>query len=655
MSKKRFTPMHKRKNRPENRPPLGKRPTLDGILTVTHSGYGFVKPLEQNGQNLQDVFIPPSGLHGALSGDTVRAAWVPGDSAKGPVGEVLEVLRNGRKELVGEVLAGRIVRPLDRSLPGEIPLAGSLKNARRGDWVKLRLVRDEKGPSAAISGLIGKAGSVKGDLDAVCTEYHLEAPYTQEEEDAAAQILPREIPREDLRKRFTVTIDPIDAKDFDDAVSVAPGKTRALLEVGVHIADVAAWAAPKSALDKGAYKRAFTAYLPGRTLPMLPKSLTARISLHENADCPAHSILFQIERATGKIVESRRCHSVVRIVRRLDYEAVQKFIDGKGAPGDWSKELQSKVRILARITGKMRELRRKTEHFLNLALPEIRVLCDENADAVSGVAAKIQRESEAIVEECMLAANSSVGQELRKIGVAGLFRIHNEPEPDKLAEFSGLMEDNFALHTGDLSNRANCLRFLAELPEGPRKPLIQNMFLRSLPRAAYSEQPGLHYGLGKNFYCHFTSPIRRYADLTCHQQLWNYDCRQRTRPAASMKALAEYISGKEENNDDAYYAASDRLKLRYLAEQMERTGENFYEGIIAKVISGGFLAEIPEIGIYGFIPRENLPPSFSRRGDRMTDGRGRREYRVGDFVYLRLSQIDMAHGSAEFRPVNRSR
>ena len=652
MSKRRFTPPHRRRQTTVRR---DNRPETTGLLKVTHSGYGFVKPDEGNGEEAQDVFVPPQFLHGALDGDRVKVAVSPGENGRGPVGEVREVVEPGRKEFVGEVLAGRVVRPLDRSLPEELPIAGGLKGARRGEWVKLKLLRGDDGHAAAVTRTIGKAGSVKGDLDAICVEYSLEPPYSEAEERAAAAVVPRDIEREDFRKRFTVTIDPVDAKDFDDALSIAPGRDRSLLELGVHIADVAAWVAPKSPLDRGAYKRAFTSYLPGRTLPMLPKRLTANISLHENADCPAHSVIFQIERKTGRIVDFRRCHTLVRIAKRLDYDEVQRFIDGNGAPAGWSAPFKSKIRMLADITRKMRDLRLRTDRFLDLALPEIRVLCDEGADSVSGVAAKIQRESEFLVEECMLAANSAVGMELRKIGVAGLYRIHDEPAPDKLDEFTGLMADNFALSPGDLSNRENVLRFLSSLPEGPRRPLILNMFLRSLPRAAYAEAPSLHYGLGKNFYCHFTSPIRRYPDLTVHQQLWNFDQKQRTRPTASMKALAEYVSAKEENNDDAYFAASDRLKLRYLAEQLERTGENFYEGIIAKVLNGGFLAEIPEIGIYGFIPKDNLPTNFSRRGGKMIDTRGRREYRIGDYVYLRLSQIDIAKGSAEFKPVSRSR
>lgn len=654
MSRRHFTPPHKRKNRGTRREL--EKPSLTGRLTVTHSGYGFVKP--DDGENFpQDVFVPPQYLRQALDGDLVRVAFAPGENGKGPVGEVREVVEPGRKTFVGEVLAGRVVRPLDKSLPDDLPISGSLKGAKRGDWVKLKLLRgDQEGEHAVkIDSTIGPAGSVKGDLDAVCAEYELAAPYSAEEDAAAAATQPRTIAREDFRKRFTVTIDPTDAKDFDDALSIAPGKTRALLEIGVHIADVAAWVTPKSPLDKGAYQRCFTAYLPGRTLPMLPKSLTAMISLHENADCPAHSVIFQIERATGKIVEYRRCHTTVRIAKRLDYETVQQFIDTGDAPADWNATFRSKIKMLTDITRKMRKLRQKEDQFLDLALPEIRVLCDENADKVSGVAAKIQRESEYLVEECMLAANQAVGLELRKIGVAGLYRIHQEPDPDKLDEFIGQMADNFAIYPGDLSQRGNCLKFIASLPEGPRKPLILNMFLRSLPRAAYSEKPDLHYGLGKTFYCHFTSPIRRYPDLTVHQQLWNYDQKQRTRPASGMAALAELVSFREENNDNAYFAASDRLKLRYLAEQMERSGENFYEGIIAKVTNNGFLAEIPEVGIYGFIPRENLPYNTSRRGGKLIDTRNRQSYKVGDFVYLRLSMIDTARGSAEFKPVSRSR
>ncbi len=622
-------------------------PSYTGKIVITRAGYGFVTPKadeNEQGEPFQDIFIPPQFINGAFDGDVVRVQVLPprpgvDDPDRGPAGRVMEVVEEARTHVVGEVLAGRKIRPLNKRLPDEIDIAGSLNGAKRGDWVKLRLLRDgEPGNEyrGAVAETLGKAGSIKTDLDAVVAEYDLAPPYSEADDAEALKITPREIERVDMRDRLTTTIDPIDAKDFDDAVSLAPGKDDSLLEVGVHIADVAAIIAPKSKFDVEAARRSFTAYLPGRTLPMLPKALTARISLHVGDDCPAHSVIFQIERATGRVVEAKRCHTLIRIDHRLNYEEVQDFLDGKGAGSDWSDALKKYLHEMNDTTIKMRKNRQQSETFLDLAMPEIRIICDENADKIDGLARKIQRESEYIVEECMLAANSAVGEELVKIGVAGLYRVHPTPDPDKLDEFYATMQEEFGLVPGDLSDRKNCRKFIESLPDDPRRPIILSLFLRSLPRAYYLEKSELHFGLGKERYCHFTSPIRRYPDLIVHQQLWNYDLNQRTKPASSLAILAAECSLKEENNDNAYFAATERLKLRYLAEQLEAGKAGRYRAVVAKHTANGYMADIPELGMYGFIPLENT---------------GGARLRCGEEVLLKLSMLDLDRASAEFATV----
>ena len=310
--------------------------------------------------------------------------------------------------------------------------------------------------------------------------------------------------------------------------------------------------------------------------------------------------------------------------------------------------------VAADVTAKVRNLRCQREMFIDLAIPEMRVICDENADQVSGLAVRVQRESEEIVEEWMLAANSFVGAELRVIGVGGLYRIHPEPEPEKLEEFSLDMMETFGVTSGDLSVRKNLLQFLDSLPDNPVRPVILNALLRSLPRASYSEKSALHYGLGKDHYCHFTSPIRRYTDLTVHQQLWHFDCRKRTRSARRLAALAQSCSELEERCDAAYYAATDRLKMRYLQEHIaDGTGANYYEGLISRIANGGFMVQIAALGITGFVPKENLGIGFVRRGNRMVSDRMRREYRCGEVVALRLADLDPVRAMAEFKPLSR--
>lgn len=630
--------------------------TVSGTLTVTPSGFGFVALPAAPGDagKPEDVFIPPQFIGDAMDGDEVKVAILPpredvsGDR-RGPAGKILAVLKRAREEVVGELLAGHKVRPLNRRMPEEIEVSGARCGAKRGDWVRLKLLRHEDGNwHGAIRKVLGRAGEIAADLDAIAAEYNLAPPYSEADNAEALAIVPREISREDCTGVLTLTIDPFDAKDFDDALSISPGKNPREVVIGVHISDVAAFIPPKSKFDRAAALRGFSCYLPGRTLPMLPAALTAQISLQAGRDSNAHTVFLTVDRESGRVLGFRRCHTVVRIDHRLNYDEVQEFIDRGNAPGDWSETLRESLRSLVEVTRAMRRYRKQTEEFIDLALPEVRVLCDEKENRILGIVSKVARESENVVEECMLAANSAVGTELGEKGIAGLYRVHPEPEAEKIEEFCETMIDAFGLNPGDLSSRKVCNQFLASLPDDPRRPVILSLLLRSLPRAYYLEKPALHFGLGKGRYSHFTSPIRRYPDLIVHQQLWNSDCKVRTRSGSTLARVALDCSAREENNDAAFFAANDRLKLRYLEEKLEAGGENLYEAVIAKVTSAGLQVEIRDLGLYGFVPREKLPGEYFRSGSGLRQERGHGEYKPGHFIYVRLDHVDLARGSAVF-------
>jgi len=632
--------------------------TVVGKIAITQSGFGFVTlPEDENGEKPQDVFIPPQFTGDAMDGDEVKVAILPprdshpDDREKGPAGKVVEVITRGREELVGELLAGHRVRPLNKRMPDEIELSGARNGAKRGDWVKIRLLGREDGAwRGSIRKVLGRAGVIGADLDAIMAEYNLASPYSAEDDEEAGKIEPREITREDHTAALTLTIDPFDAKDFDDALSIAPGKNNSEVVIGVHISDVAAFIMPKSKFDKQAEKRSFSCYLPGRTLPMLPKSLTAKISLQAGVHSHAHTVFLTVEKETGKVVSFRRCHTVIRVDHRLNYEEVQEFLDHGKSPADWSDGLKSELKLLLDVTRRMRKYRKATEGFIDLDLPEVRVLCSEVDNKILGMVSKTPRESEQLVEECMLAANSAVGIELGEKSIAGVFRVHPAPEPDRVEEFTAIMQDSFGLVPGDLTERKNCNKFLASLPDDPRRPVILSLMLRSMARAYYLEKPALHFGLGKGRYVHFTSPIRRYPDLVVHQQLWNYDTKARTRTVSTMARVAADCTAKEENNDNAYFAANDRLKLRYLEERLDAGEENFYEGVIVKVVANGLQVDIRALGMYGFVERERLPGEFRRSEHGLRQERGKSGYKPGDFIYLRLDHIDFARGSALFVP-----
>jgi ribonuclease R len=210
------------------------------------------------------------------------------------------------------------------------------------------------------------------------------------------------------------------------------------------------------------------------------------------------------------------------------------------------------------------------------------------------------------------------------------------------------MYSNFGLFPGDITKRENCIKFVKSLPDDPRRPLILNMLLRSMPRAAYSAKREEHFALGKIDYCHFTSPIRRYTDLAVHQQLWNCDCQTRTRSRRTFEQLAEHCTPQEENCDAAYYAASDRMKLRYLQTVLDAGDDTVYEAVISRVSSSGLQVDVGDIGVYGFVPAEVIdrhPENARRRRDE--------EYRIGSYIYLRLARIDFVRNSCIFVPAGR--
>lgn len=669
MKKSRVKRRQSRSSHPVKRSRIGHEPprhshaiTIDGIIKITSRGFGFVVPDTDeaaDAEKVADIFIPPQYTMTAMSGDKVRVELLPEvpeyKNDRGPAGKVVEILQRSRTSLIGEVVGRNRVRPINPGFPGEIDIFGNAKGAKPGEWVEVKLLETggrDGFRQGTVSAKLGRAGEIINDLNAICAEYEIPEPYTEEEDEAGAALVPREIKREDFRKDFCLTIDPHDAKDFDDAISLRPAADPNEIEIGVHIADLAAYIAPGSRFDRSAAKRGFTAYLPGRTLPMLPPKLTAILSLTENDDCLTHTVVLTVHRKSGRIINARRVHGIIRVTKRLDYDQVQNYIDTGETP-HWSKKFIENLSTLVEVTRAMRAYRRKEEKFLLLEVPEIRVLCDEKNNKILGVERKLQREANQLIEEFMLAANTAVALEMSGKGVPAIYRIHPEPFPEKIEEFTDFVSSAFGVFPGNIADRIACNKFLDSLPDGPTKPIILSAFLRSLPRASYFNKPQLHFGLGKTHYLHFTSPIRRYTDLTVHQQLWEQSSNGRLKSDKEMERLAERCTELEQNNDDAYYAASDRMKLRYLEEQMMRGDEILYNGVVARIVAAGMMVDIEDLGIYGFVPLENLRGNFKRHGDILKSFNGTKTFRCGDFVQLQLSAIDFAKGSAVFRPAEK--
>lgn len=633
-----------------------------GRITLTPHGFGFVKLIDAK-ETDKDIFIPAKHINSAMDGDTVKIKILEEDKrseGKGPCGIVYEITERFRPGIVGELISGKhglSLRPLNRRIPENIRVIGSAKGAVKGDWVKADIKYkgdiDSKHSETVcqISEVIGKSGDMTADMMAIIQEFNIMAPYTDEENEKAMQLEPREIKREDLTSHYCITIDPHDAKDFDDSVSFMPGKTKKECIIGVHISDVASYITPGSYFDKEARERGFSAYIPGNTLPMLPKGLTRRMSLTTDKESLAHTVLLRVNMETGEIKDFKRMHSRIQIRHRLNFGQVEDYIQSKKIQDDWDEELTANLDKLIAVYKAMRDYRAANEKFLNLSTTEIRVLRDDATGEIFGIERKKQGEADQLIEEYMLAANSAVAKELTNKKIPGVYRIHPEPDEEKLEEFSNFVEDVFKISTGALaSGRIACKDFLERIKGKSYEEIITSAFLRALNRALYSEKPSLHYGLGKGLYSHFTSPIRRYSDLTTHQQLWEADTNGKIRNEEEIARAALECTEKEKNTDDAYFAANDRLKLHYLNKLMMEDKLEVYESVIRHIGSTLIFVDILSLGISGCVPVKYMQGDFRRAKGRLSAERGSSNYKPGDTVFVQLEKIDFVKGDAIFRP-----
>lgn len=586
---------------------------VPGRLTVTSRGFGFVRPDAGTGED-GDIFIPPKGLHTALSGDRVLVSVGDRNDPRGPSGTIVRVLEAKRQEVVGTfaMLEGvPYFRPMHRDMPEWVPLIGPEDIEEEewppedGSWVLVRILprESQRDPlETEFIRTINADDTLTADLDAIVEEFNLPEPYTRKQEKDAAHLSPRNIDREDCRHLTALTIDPVDAKDHDDAISLQAGETDGTVVAGIHIADVAAYVAPGSKLDEEAAGRGFTAYLPGRTLPMLPHPLAADLcSLGEGEDRPAHSVFLTLDEKTGEVLSARRTRSTVRVDRGLSFGEVQRFIDTDEAP-DWSDAVREAVDGLVRLSALMRARRGKTEKFLLFDAPDIRVLCTENPPRILGLEKQQQNEANALVEEFMLAANTAVGEELQRQKIPGLYRIHPEPSERDLGEFRDWLRDSLSLDAGSLDTREKMNRFLERHRGTAVGTAMGAAFLRTMQRASYSATPSLHFGLGKTCYSHFTSPIRRYSDTLVHQQLWAVDTGGEPRSQAECAEIATRVTEQEANLDEATFAAQDRLKLRYLEERDDAGEAVVFEGVVTRVFADRSMLFLPELGLNGVLP-----------------------------------------------------
>jgi len=545
-----------------------------------------------------------------------------------------------------------------RELPDFIPLVWRQDeqpgdDVPPGEWVIVQIQpqTDLNDPlTALVVGRIAGGDSAAADLDAIVAEFELPEPYTEQEERDAKRIEPLDITREDCRELTTVTIDPDDAKDFDDALSVSPGDTPETVRIGVHIADVAAYVPTGGTLDAAARSRGLTIYLPGRTLPMLPTPLASdQCSLIEGRDRLAHSVFLEIERATGRILGSRRARTTINVNSRLTFAEVQALVDAEDKP-EFPEDVAAVLADLTHLHGLIRRQRREDEQFLDLSVPEAKVVVTGDPVTVVDVVRTEAATAHAVVEEFMLAANVAVAEELVRTCLPGAFRVHEPPKPRETSEFARWCKEAFNLKVPSFQNRSRLNHFLAKLRTEPVGDIVTSSFLSTLQRAVYEGSCHPHFGLGKERYCHFTSPIRRYPDLLVHQQLWAHDQGETPLPQTDAADIAGRCTAAEKNGDQAFYAAVDRLKLRYVDTMIHGEADLVFEGTVARILPDAVLVYLPKLCLYGSISLSILHGWRSGRDRHTLRGPGK-SYKCGNVTYVQIRRVDTVKGQLELQPV----
>src|SRR5213596_917884 len=631
-----------------------------GKLSIHQVGYGFLTPETPGGP---DVFIAAENIGTAMHGDRVVARIsrdTPDDRIKGRrEGRVIRILERAHDTIVGTLQQSRnfyYVVPDDPRFVHDIYVRPERDqqqgtSANVGDKVVVRLDPWESrhiNPEGEIIEVLGPASAPGVDVLSIIRKYHLPAEFPKDVLDQAERISERINARqlegrEDLRKDFIVTIDPDDARDFDDAIQVE--KTNSGWRLGVHIADVAAYVEPGSALDREARGRGNSVYLPDRVIPMLPEGLSNGVcSLNPGVDRLTHSVFIHFDK-NGVVKSARFGRSVIRSAHRLTYKQAYAILTSP--PRD---RLGERLHLAWELAALLR--RKRFEHgALDLDFPEVEVWVDKRGNPV-----RLERvendESHQLIEEFMLAANEAVAPELKKRAIPTIYRVHENPDPEKLAEYREFAL-SFNYKVGDLTHRAELQRLLAEIRGKPEEQALKVGLLKSLKRARYDPQPLGHYGLAKTNYLHFTSPIRRYADLVVHRALGSDTAARRSyhMGMAEIASIAERISTTERNAADAEIDATQMKKLEFFQRQLAGRNPQIFSATVVDVRNYGLMVELPDALITGLVHVSSLTDDFylfepARR--QLIGRRSRKRYSVGDELSVFVSRVDAFKRQVDF-------
>jgi len=615
--------------------------TEKGYFQKFAGGFGF---LLREGK--EDIFIPPHATMGAMDGDYVLAVIVREREGKKPEGRIIKILKRAEKSYSGTIRKwGKryIIVPDDKALPSELNIA---KAKREGLKLKdgLKVVFKVKEDKAYIEEIVGFEDDPTVDYKLVVAKYKLKEEFPKKvlDEIERVEIADR---REDLRDDYIITIDPRDAKDFDDAISVK--KEGNLYLLGVHIADVSAYVMEDSRLDKEAMSRGCSTYLIDKVIPMLPHQLSSDLcSLKPGEDRYTMSVFMWIDKE-GNVVKRRFAKSIINSKARLSYEDAQRIIDGQELEKDSvsifvgnSFEYIREFLLLARELAWILRERRERRGSLDFDLPEPVVELTPQGRVIS-ISPSLRLETHRIIEEFMVKANETVAEFLEGQGMPAIFRVHEVPEESKIQNFlrvaEGILGVKFSFNKIDKFALQKIVKTAEEMGHGP---IISYLLLRSMKKAKYSIQNIGHYGLSSDSYVHFTSPIRRYPDLVVHRLLKRAISKKKWTPTdeymQKLDEIAKLSSQREEISEKAEWELVDLKKYEFMKEKV---GE-VMQGIVTHLVPQGMFVEIEEFLTEGFIPFSKLKESVSFNEENFEVTLGDKKIRLGDKIMVKILSVN---------------
>lgn len=624
---------------------------IEGVIKRSLNGKNYLIP-DGGGDR---IFIAERNSKRAMDGDRVRIVKSAKKAFSEPEGEVVAILDHGQNTFVGILEVEKSFAFLvtdSKKLSNDIFIPrDKLKGGKSGQKAVVRITdwpARSKNPVGEVIDILGEPGNNDTEMNAIMAEFGLPYKYPEAVEKAAENI-PVEIPEDEIKKRedfrgiTTFTVDPYDAKDFDDALS-ARKLSNGNWEVGVHIADVTYYVKPDSIIDKEAVSRATSVYLVDRTIPMLPERLSNGLcSLRPNEDKCCYSCIFEIDEHAN-VKKYRIGHTVICSDRRFTYEEVQSIIEG--ADGDYRDE------ILV-LNGMARKLRQKRfiSGAINFDRWEMKFNIDETGKPIS-VFVKTAKESNQMIEEFMLLANRTVATHIghMKSPKTFVYRIHDTPDVEKMEDLANFIRRfGYKIKTsGSKTDVSKSINSLLDSVQGKSEEnLIETIAIRSMAKAVYSTVNKGHYGLAFDYYTHFTSPIRRYPDMMVHRLLDRYLEDGRSVSVDKYEPLCKHSSDMEQ-----LAAQAERASIKYkMVEFMSERIGNEYEGVISGVTEWGIYVEIEENKCEGMIPLRELDDDYYEFDEKNYCINGRRKhktYRLGDKIMIKVERANLERKQLDF-------